>query len=197
MSVTSASAITGQVIDPKTGYLTRQWQQVFLSWQQQLGTGFDQKGNLIGNINPTVGIVGRLGTIGGILFNIDKNGVVQAAGMAAATSTSQGAILLPSNATTNQLGTAAIQPASSFDSVGSAAAAQTAAESFAQTAADTAQSNAEAFSSDAGNITTGTLDPARLSGISVTVTTAKLTGGGANGSLTFTNGLLTSEIPAT
>ena len=34
-------------------------------------------------------------------------------------------------------------------------------------------------------------------GLSVTVTTAKLTVGGANGSLVFTNGLLTSVTPAT
>lgn len=34
-------------------------------------------------------------------------------------------------------------------------------------------------------------------GISVTITTAKLTGGGTNGSMTFTNGILTAETPAT
>jgi hypothetical protein len=30
-----------------------------------------------------------------------------------------------------------------------------------------------------------------------TITTAKLTGGGANGSMTFVNGILTSQTPAT
>jgi hypothetical protein len=34
-------------------------------------------------------------------------------------------------------------------------------------------------------------------GLSVTVTTAKLTGGGANGSMTFVNGILTAQTPAT
>ena len=34
-------------------------------------------------------------------------------------------------------------------------------------------------------------------GISVIITTAKLTGGGANGSMTFTNGILTAQTPAT
>jgi hypothetical protein len=34
-------------------------------------------------------------------------------------------------------------------------------------------------------------------GISVTITTAKLTGAGANGSMTFVNGLLTAQTPAT
>jgi hypothetical protein len=34
-------------------------------------------------------------------------------------------------------------------------------------------------------------------GISTTITTAKLTGGGVNGSMTFVNGLLTAQTPAT
>ncbi len=34
-------------------------------------------------------------------------------------------------------------------------------------------------------------------GLTVTITTAKLTGGGANGSMTFTNGVLTAQTPAT
>jgi hypothetical protein len=36
-----------------------------------------------------------------------------------------------------------------------------------------------------------------LAGLSVTITTAKLTPGGANGSMTFTNGILTAQTPAT
>lgn len=34
-------------------------------------------------------------------------------------------------------------------------------------------------------------------GISVVITTAKLTGGGVNGSMTFTNGILTAQTQAT
>lgn len=34
-------------------------------------------------------------------------------------------------------------------------------------------------------------------GITVVITTAKLTGGGANGSMTFTNGILTAQTQAT
>lgn len=36
-----------------------------------------------------------------------------------------------------------------------------------------------------------------ISGISATITTAKLTVGGANGSMTFVSGLLTAQTPAT
>lgn len=38
---------------------------------------------------------------------------------------------------------------------------------------------------------------ANLPGISVTITTAKLTGAGVNGSMTFTNGILTAQTQAT
>jgi hypothetical protein len=34
-------------------------------------------------------------------------------------------------------------------------------------------------------------------GISATIVTAKLTGGGTTGAMVFTNGILTSQIPAT
>jgi hypothetical protein len=34
-------------------------------------------------------------------------------------------------------------------------------------------------------------------GISATITTAKLTGGGVNGSMTFVNGILTAQTQAT
>jgi mevalonate kinase len=34
-------------------------------------------------------------------------------------------------------------------------------------------------------------------GISATIVTAKLTGGGTNGSMTFVNGVLTAQTPAT
>jgi len=38
---------------------------------------------------------------------------------------------------------------------------------------------------------------ASLPGLSVTITTAKLTPAGANGSMTFTNGILTAQTQAT
>lgn len=38
---------------------------------------------------------------------------------------------------------------------------------------------------------------ALTNGLSVTITTAKLTGGGANGSMTFTDGILTAQTQAT
>ena len=38
---------------------------------------------------------------------------------------------------------------------------------------------------------------ANLPGLTVVINTAKLTGGGANGTMTFTNGILTAQVQAT
>lgn len=51
-----------------------------------------------------------------------------------------------------------------------------------------------AFTDISGNLATSQLPTA---GLTTTITTAKLTSGGANGSMTFTNGLLTASTPAT
>jgi hypothetical protein len=84
---------------------------------------------------------------------------------------------------------------------GAAALAQANAQAFATGAANTAQSNAQtytnAFASNASNLTSGTLATSLLAGLSATVALAKLTVGGTNGSITFTNGLLTSKVDPT
>jgi len=54
--------------------------------------------------------------------------------------------------------------------------------------------NANSVAITGGSIA-GTIIP--TGGISVTITTAKLTTGGANGSMTFTNGILTAQTQAT
>ena len=41
------------------------------------------------------------------------------------------------------------------------------------------------------------IDQSLKDGIDVTIVTAKLTGGGANGSMTFVNGILTAQTQAT
>jgi hypothetical protein len=168
-------------------------------WQKQLAKGFDSGGNLISNLEPTVGIVGRDGDVGSILQHIDKDGIVLSAGMTSASDTEQGAVILAAGSTGHTLGSAAMEPASAFDPHGAAAAAQTAAEAHADTVAATAQSNAEGFASNASNITSGNLALGRLPavGLTVTITTAALTPTGTQGSQTFTNGVLTAQVQAT
>lgn len=193
----SATALVGQFLDLKTGKLTRGAQYLLQQWQTQLAAGFDSNGDLISNIEPSVLIIGRLGTLGSILQNLTAAGIITPSGMSSATPTEQGAVVMPAGAPSNRLGSAAIVSASTFDPAGAASAAQTAAESFATTAANNAQANAENFASNASNLTSGNIPTARLLGITVTITTAKLTVGGANGSQTFTNGLLTAQVQAT
>ena len=57
-----------------------------------------------------------------------------------------------------------------------------------------ATQNATAVAITGGSIA-GTIIP--TGGITATITTAKLTSGGANGSMTFTNGILTAQTQAT
>jgi hypothetical protein len=137
-----------------------------------------------------VGIVGRLGNFGSILQHINEFGVVLPAGLTSATSTEQGAVILPVGAGGNTLGSAAMQPTTAFDPSGAAATAQTAAEAHADTVAAMAQSNAEATA--AANLTA-----AFAPGINAVIVTAALTPTGTQGSMTFNNGLLTDQLQAT
>lgn len=196
INVASQSALQAPFLGPD-GKVSWTWLKLLQTWQAQLSKGFDQNGNLISNLEPTISIVGRDGNIGSILANISADGVVSPVGMTSATSAAQGAVVLPAGAGSNVLGSAALEPSGAFDPAGSAAAAQGAAQGFATTAANTAQSNAEAFASNANNLATGTVARARLDGLSVTINTAKLTTLGTDGSMTFVNGLLDSQVQAT
>lgn len=190
------AALQTPFLDSK-GNISWTWLKQIQVWQQQLAAGFDSGGNLVSNIEPSVKIIGRDGTIGTILLNIDKNGIVQSAGLVAASDIEQGAVKLAAGSIGNTLGSAAMASEAAFDPSGAAAAAQTAAEAHAAAGAATAQSNAEAFASDASNLSTGTVPLARLPGISVTITTAALSPTGTQGSMTFTNGILTAQVQAT
>lgn len=194
-SVVSVTLPSTPIVD-KDGRLTFPWIKWFQAVGQNINEGFDPQGNYQGPIGSHATIVGRefLATI---VQHLSDAGIIDAAGLPAATPAAQGAVFMPAGATNNNLGSAAIRPATDFDPSGAAATAQANAQAFATTAANTAQSNAETFAANASNIGTGTLDTNRLGGLSAVIVTAKLTGGGTNGSMTFTNGLLTAQTPAT
>lgn len=106
------------------------------------------------------------------------------------------------------LGSAAVVDTTAFDAAGLAASLSTAAQAFAIQRANhtgtqaagtitglAAVATSGAYADLTGKPTLGTA--AAQSGLSVTITTAKLTALGANGSMTFTNGVLTAQTAAT
>jgi len=164
-----------------------------IKWMQSVGKlvneGFDQAGNYQGPIGSQATIVGRR-FLATIVQHLSDAGIIDASGLPAASPTEQGAVKLAVGSVGNTLGSAAMESTASFDPSGSAAAAQTNAETFASSAAGSAQSNANTY-------TDSKVAAAFALGISVTITTAALTTGGTQGSMTFTNGLLTAQVPAT
>ena len=185
----STFAASRTPIVDKDGTANRFFVKVLQDWDTKLSNGLNQIGQITQSIPQATAIVGRV-AIGLILQFIGDDGVVLPAGLPAATPANQGAVILPAGALNNTLGSASVQPSTAFDPAGSATAAQTAAQTFATGAANTAQANAQAFA-------TAAVTAAFAPGMNVTITTAKLTVGGANGSMTFSSGLLTAETPAT
>ena len=251
--VSSPQAPVGQIIDQQTGYFT----QTALKWAQGLtqavNASINVLGQFVGNIAATAKIGSRTEGIGTTVNHIDATGVMQSTGLVAATSASQGAVVMYPGAVSNVLGTASGSANTAFDAAGSAAAAQAAAiaasnsytnnasninsgtlpnavlptpgagalggvksatagahnfatgidtsgnpvfsqPAFSDLSGSASAGQIPALSSLTGAITAGQLPAA---GISVTITTAKLTGGGANGSMTFVNGQLTAQVAAT
>lgn len=133
--------------------------KLFDDWDSRLTKGLNLIGQFIGNISATATVGNRTEGIGTTLGHIDGSGVVLPPGLSAATSSTQGAVVMPLGSTGNHLGGIVTHAAADFDTAGSAAAAQTAAQAFATAAANTAQANAQAFASNAGNVSSGTLSP--------------------------------------
>lgn len=197
--VIGSDMVRAPIADPKTGMLTPIWQRALSILHGAINAGLNQPGNFIGTIAPVAHVAGHVEPISTTLQNIGPTGKVTPAGLPAATPTQQGAVVMPAGALNNNLGTASIHANTDFDIAGSAAAAQAAAQAFAANGSNissgtVAGARVAALSTLSGQITTAQL-PA--SGLSVTIATAKLTGGGTNGSMTFTNGILTAQTPAT
>lgn len=188
------------------GNLNWAWLKFFIDLAQAVNNALDILGQFNGVIGAQATVAAHAGTLQATIQNLTATGqlaaahltgVVNAAQLPAALPAAQGAVQLPAGAPSNVLGSASLQPASAFDPAGAAATAQSNAETFASAQAAAAQNNAENFARNASNMVTGTVDTALLAGLSVTITTAKLTTLGANGSMQFQNGLLIAQTPAT
>ena len=211
----------------KDGMLTLEGIKQFQIWATQLQNGLDQIGNFIGNLDPTVQIVSKPGTIGTITQNLNAAGVVTGGGVdfalpylnkntdhiadgsgsplaggkiafVALANPLTGKVLEWDGANWQWVARAqtkalvASQFFASFDeATGLFGTAQPA---FTDISGTATAGQIPAISTLSGQITTTQL-PA--SGLSATVALAKLTTLGADGSATYTNGILTAYVPPT
>jgi len=193
--VSPQTPTNGNMLDPKTGQLTWAWLKFFQDLAQAVNNALTILGQFNGIIGPNATIAGRIGTLKNFVQNLTSSGqlaadhltgIVQPAQLPAADPTTQGAVLLPTGAPSNNLGSASLASTGDFDPAGAAATAQTSA--FAH--------------SDAGDVTTlaaakSYTDGKFAPGISGTVALAKITTLGTDGSLTFANGLITAKVDPT
>ena len=196
-------------------------------WATQLFNGLDAQGNLIGDLQKQVQIIGKPGNLGTITQNLDANGVVTAAGIDFSRayinkSTTYIADGSGSPLAGGKLAFLALSSpiagnilewdGSNWQWVPRAQTFTAAAHKFVATYDETtgaftdlqpeftdisgtaSAAQVPALSALTGQITTSQLPS---SGLNVTITTAKLTTLGANGSMTFTNVLLTGSVAAT
>lgn len=197
-NVVSATAPTGQVVDPKTGFAT----PFFQKWLQGIGAtinnAFDQQSNLTPNAVPAPTPT----SLGGV------NSVVGQSGKFVSAITTAGVLELTQPAFSDLSGTASgsqVPPLAQLS--GSVTAGQV--PQLSQLNGKVTPSQVPDLSTLNGSVTSAQVPPlsdlsgriteAQLpsAGISVTITTAALTGGGSTGSMTFTNGILTGQVQAT
>lgn len=202
-SVVSSTTPNGKLVegDGRATY-------ALLKWMQNIGTtinaGFDVDGNYQGPIGTRATIAGRE-TLASIVQNIDVDGIVEAAGIDFARAyvnkdtdhiadgagsplaggkaayialVTNAPVVTPKNWLTGLVGGVFAKSQPAFgDLSGAATAAQV-----------------PPLSGLSGQITFGQLPSA---GMSVVIVTAALTIAGATGSMTFQNGILTAQVPAT
>jgi hypothetical protein len=214
------TAIRTPIANPQTGEVSWEWVKKFQEWELKLQNGLDTIGRFTGEIDASATISTRSGTVGTALQHIDPvgvlaatalNGVIAHANIPAAGLGVVGGVQavdptshqwvdaidetgLPSLSQpdfTDISGVAAPQqlPAPTTSTLGGVQAVTPVAHEWINSI-DT--SGVPQLSRPDYADLTGT-----PTGLSVTITTAALTGLGSQGSMTFTNGILTAQTPAT
>lgn len=211
--IVSVTTPSGAIVDPKTGTAVF----AFVKWMQQVGQLLNKAFSSGGVLVPTSIPTPTPTSLGGVLSagplnhqwinEIDVTGTphlnqpafLDIAGLAAPSQVPPLSLLngsvtpsqVPVLSLLNGAVTAAqVPPLSAL--TGSVTASQVPALSLLSGSVTASQ--VPALSLLTGQITTSQLPP---SGQTVVITTAKLTTGGANGSMTFTDGILTAEVAAT
>jgi len=215
------------IADPKTGATPPVWTRWFTDAMGRLENGLSILGELIGNISPDAHISGRVEPIGTTVQNLTSVGKLNSltnvvadvnldhiADTAAFKKTSPNQVTGAGTAYTALVASA---PAANKPLVFDGANWVPTDVPYASVSGAPQLPNALGpdthkffisynpgtgnfanqqpdFTDVSGQITTAQLPP---SGLTVVITTAQLTGLGAQGSMTFTNGILTAQTPAT
>jgi hypothetical protein len=202
-SVVSSTTPNGIIVtsDGKATWIMTKW---MISVGSTVNANFDPNGDYQGPIGLRATIGGR-STLATILENIATNGVVQASGIdfdiayvnkdTDHIADGFGSPLAGGKAANTALLVSPPTPEAHKWVNGFSAGVFTKTQpAFSDVSGTAAAGQIPALSALSGQITGAQL-PSGV--ISATIVTAKLTGGGTNGSMTFTNGLLTAETPAT
>jgi hypothetical protein len=192
-------------IADKDGMATWSFIKILQGWDTQLQNGLNSQGQIIGDIPFGTVIVGRDVGIGFILQNLDDSGIVKDAGVDFSRAYTNkntdhindgaGSPLAGGKEAYTALVTSPPVPVASHWVRGFAGGLFVLSQpSFADLSGTSSAGQIPPLSSLSGQITDGQL-PAN--GLSVTITTAALTTLGTQGSMTFTNGILTGQVQAT
>ena len=179
--------------------------KVLQDWDTKLRNGLNTIGQITQDIPITTKVAGRTEGIGTTLHNLDASGVMLAAGIDFSRAYVNKNTDNIADATGNPLagGKAAYKALVAFPPTpvtsqwvrGLAAGVFVLGQpAFSDVTGIVTPAQVQALSSLSGQIAMGQLPSA---GISAVVNTAKLTVGGANGTMTFTNGVLTAQVQAT
>ena len=204
--VVSSTIPNTALVDPKTGQIQFGWLKWFQQISQVINTSLNQGGTFEGEIGPSATLEGNT-TIAALLQNLGPTGEIAflfVSGVATPTQIGTG---VPAAGEYVDGGTgawtalpvvptsAAAVPHAWIASYNAATGVFTLTQpDFADLSGAATAAQVPALSALNGQIT-GTQLPA--GGFSGTITTAKLTTLGVNGSMTFTNGQLTAQAQAT
>lgn len=189
----------------KDGIATFPFLKILQDWETKLQNGLNQIGQIIQSIPFATKIVGRAEGIGTTVQNIDSNGVMLADGIdfdraylnknTDHIADGTGSPLAGGKAAQVALVVSPPTPEPSQWINGFTGGVFTKKRpAFSDLSGHATSEQIPALSGLSGQITEAQLPAA---GLSVTITTAALTPTGTQGSMTFTNGILTAEVQAT
>jgi len=174
-------------IDPKTGQKISVFNPVWLNWFIDLAAIITQAGgNSVGNVTgPAVSSPGDIAVFSNVNGTVLKDVSLAAAAIVTGPATATGGDVAVYDGTTGKL----LKDTSLV------------AADLVSGPASAVDGNVALFDGVTGKLIKdgGTLGTAAFiaKGITATITTAKLTSGGTNGSMVFTDGILTSQVAAT